>query len=195
MERHGHAERDAVELERERDPGLVEELRDGTSEGFDAFYLQYFRRIYEFVARRVDNRTDAEDLTQEVFLAVFRSMDSFEGRSGFDSWVFGVARNVVHDHVRRVARRGSRSEDAAAATGPRSESPPTPEEELLLRRLMAGVREHLRSVEGWRAQAFRMRYFEMAPLREIARRTERTRYAVQTSLERMRRRVTRDLEP
>ncbi len=52
-------------------------------------------------------RADAPDLTQETFVRAWKSLASFEGRSSGRSWLFGVARNVLADHVRRTSRRRS----------------------------------------------------------------------------------------
>jgi RNA polymerase sigma-70 factor, ECF subfamily len=53
------------------------------------------------------NWTEAADLAQETFLRAWKSLDTFRGESNGRAWLFGVARNVVADHVRRSARRGS----------------------------------------------------------------------------------------
>jgi RNA polymerase sigma-70 factor (ECF subfamily) len=47
----------------------------------------------------------AEDVTQEVFLVVHRTLDAFEGRSSIKTWLFGIARNVAYHHRRALGRR------------------------------------------------------------------------------------------
>ena len=169
----------------------VESLREGGAAAFDDLYAAYFDRVFGFVRRRVRDRGDAEDLAQEVFLAVFRGIDVFEGRAALDSWIFGIARNVVHGHLRRTARREARDLDAGGPAPPPS-SPPTPEEEVSAQRLAEALRSQLADLGAWSARIFELRYVERAPVREIARRTGSSRHAVHAALEELRRRVLLD---
>jgi RNA polymerase sigma-70 factor (ECF subfamily) len=167
---------------------LVEGLRTGRPGSFERFYESYFRRIFSFARRRVGNAAEAEDLTQEVFLAVMRSVDSYRERANFESWVFGVARHVVHQHLRGTERRQVRE-----ASVQRAGSPETPEEKLLGRRVVETLDRRLASLEPWQAEAFALQCLERLPRSEVARRTGQSRYAVRTSLERLRRGVALDL--
>jgi RNA polymerase sigma-70 factor (ECF subfamily) len=166
----------------------VEGLRTDDREAFESFYEANFRRIHGFARRRVQNDAEAEDLTQEIFLTVMRASDSYQGRAEFESWVFGVARNVVREHQRSTRRR-----QAWEALTQRGATPPTPEEKLCERRIFETLSRRLSAVEPWQAKIFVLRYFERLSPGEIARRTERTHYAVSTSLKRMRRRMAIDL--
>jgi RNA polymerase sigma factor (sigma-70 family) len=128
-------------------------------------------------------------LTQEIFLAVMGSIDSCREHGSFESWVFGLARNVVREHLRSTQRRQVREMHAQIR-----EAPPTPEDELLGRRVAETFSRRLAAAESWQAEAFALRYFDRLPRSEIARRAERTRFAVRTSVERLRNRVAIDLE-
>ena len=68
---------------------------------FERAYQMYSRRVYAKCLRMVGNEADAEDLTQEVFLHVFRKMDSFRGESAFSTWLYRVAINFVLARLRR----------------------------------------------------------------------------------------------
>jgi RNA polymerase sigma-70 factor (ECF subfamily) len=168
---------------------LVEGLRTGDPESFGSFYESYFHRIHDFARRRLHNTTEAEDLTQEIFLTVARSIDSYQERANFESWLFGVARNVVHEHLRSTRRRQERE-----ALAQRVCTPPTPEEKLFERRTIETLGRRLAAVDSWQAEAFALRYFERLPRTEVARRTERTNYAVTRSLRGLRRRMAIDLD-
>ena len=61
----------------------------------------YSRRVYAKCLHMVGNEAEAEDLTQEVFLQLFRKMDSFRGESAFSTWLYRVAVNVVLMSLRR----------------------------------------------------------------------------------------------
>jgi RNA polymerase sigma-70 factor (ECF subfamily) len=68
---------------------------------FERAYQMYSRRVYAKCLHMVGNQGEAEDLTQEVFLQLFRKMDSFRGESAFATWLYRVAVNVVLMRLRK----------------------------------------------------------------------------------------------
>lgn len=70
---------------------LVEELRAGSEEAFAWLIARYHQPIYSLLARTVVNRADAADLTQEVFVKVFRKIGSFHGESSLRTWIYRIA--------------------------------------------------------------------------------------------------------
>jgi RNA polymerase sigma factor (sigma-70 family) len=96
------------------DEALIERIREGSELHFNQLYERYFQRIYNFVYLRVRNHADAEELTQETFTAVFQSIGGYSGRSSPLGWVYGIAKNTVHNHLRRLRTQGS-----AWSRGPR----------------------------------------------------------------------------
>ncbi len=77
------------------DEDLVEAILDGDQRAFDALYERYFARIYHFIDRRMHNRADAEEVTQEVFASLFLSLPSFRREAPFAAWAFGVTRRTI----------------------------------------------------------------------------------------------------
>jgi RNA polymerase sigma-70 factor (ECF subfamily) len=78
------SERDILHLARQGDPVALERL-----------YLLHSGRVYALCLRMVKNPTQAEDLTQETFLAVLRGIRAFRGQSNFTTWLYRVTRNTV----------------------------------------------------------------------------------------------------
>lgn len=68
---------------------------------FERAYRMYNKRVYAKCLHMIGNETEAEDLTQEVFLQVFRKIDSFRGESAFGTWLYRVAVNIVLVRLRR----------------------------------------------------------------------------------------------
>lgn len=64
-------------------------------------YEKYYYDIYHFILYFSGNMNDAEDLTQEVFMRLLKSMEKFEGRSNLKTWLFSIAKHVVIDYSRR----------------------------------------------------------------------------------------------
>lgn len=84
----------------------VDMERVGTdTAAFEGFYREHYERVARFAARRVDDPYTAADLTAEVFLAVIGSAHTYRpGRGTVTGWLYGVARNVIAEHHRKVRR-------------------------------------------------------------------------------------------
>jgi RNA polymerase sigma-70 factor, ECF subfamily len=68
---------------------------------FYCIYRAYWRRVYALCLRMARNRTDAEDLTQEAFLQLFRKISTFRGESAFATWLYRLVVNVVLVRLRK----------------------------------------------------------------------------------------------
>ena len=87
---------------------IIARAAGGDEEAFARLYERYFDRIYRYIYLRVDNQTEAEDLTQEVFVKALVAIDSYRWRSlPFGSWLFRIAHNHVVDHFRMIGKRGT----------------------------------------------------------------------------------------
>ena len=79
---------------------------------FDELFRLHCRRVYGVCFRMTGNPTDAEDLTQEVFVQVFRTLDSFRGEASFTTWLHRLTVNQVLMHFRKKrSRREHLTED------------------------------------------------------------------------------------
>jgi RNA polymerase sigma-70 factor (ECF subfamily) len=70
---------------------LIEELQAGSEEAFAWLIARYHQPIFSLLARLVENRADAADLTQDVFVKVFRKVGSFHGESSLRTWIYRIA--------------------------------------------------------------------------------------------------------
>ncbi|ADU31386.1 RNA polymerase sigma factor [Evansella cellulosilytica] len=76
-----------------------------TEEEIRLIYRQYFKEVYHFIVSFTNNHDEAEDLTQEVFIRLFKSISKFKGESELKTFIFSIARNVAVDHYRKIKRR------------------------------------------------------------------------------------------
>ena len=167
---------------------LHEGVRAGDEAAFTVLYERYFRRVQNFAYSRVHNRADAEDVVQETFTVVFRSPEAFGGRSSLLSWIYGIAKNVANNHIRRARAYSQRLEHAEEVTrSGRAIDMCTPEDSLNLSRCAAVAASSLESVSEWQAVAFSMRHFEDLSVHEIADRMSRSNDAIRSSLCRVKR--------
>jgi RNA polymerase sigma-70 factor (ECF subfamily) len=85
---------------------LVLRARDGDAEAFGGLYDLFHARLYRYFLANVRNRTEAEDLTAEVFAEAAQRIRGFEGNGpAFGGWLFAMARNDLYDIRRRLRRR------------------------------------------------------------------------------------------
>lgn len=81
---------------------LLESARAGSLVAFEELVLRYEKKIYNYCFRMTNNEQDAEDLTQEVFIRVYKNLKSFKGNSHFSTWVYRIAHNICIDRYRRL---------------------------------------------------------------------------------------------
>jgi RNA polymerase sigma-70 factor (ECF subfamily) len=79
----------------------IERAKQGDAEAFEFLYSLHKRRVYSLCLRMTANTAEAEDLTQEAFLQLFRKIGTFRGESAFSTWLHRMAVNVVLMHLRK----------------------------------------------------------------------------------------------
>ena len=85
---------------------------DGDLAAFEGLYRSYHRRVYSLCLRMTRNASDAEDLTQDVFVQLLRKLKTFRGESAFTTWLHHLTVNQVLMHFRRpVVRMELTTED------------------------------------------------------------------------------------
>jgi len=89
---------------RSDEAALIEELRAGSDEAFAWLIARYHQPIFSLLARTVQNRADAADLTQEVFVKVFRGIGGFHGESSLRTWIYRIALREASNQRRWWAR-------------------------------------------------------------------------------------------
>ena len=105
------------------DLALCQKAAAGNLAAFEMIYQRYHRRTYSLCLRMTSSQTEAEDLTQEVFIQLFRKVGSFRGDSAFSTWLHRLTVNQVLMHFRRrsvknekVSDDGEMPEQAVAGT-------------------------------------------------------------------------------
>jgi RNA polymerase sigma-70 factor (ECF subfamily) len=74
---------------------VVRRAQQGDAAAFEHIYRLHSRRVYSLCLRMAGNPTDAEDLTQDVFLQLFRKIGTFRGESAFSTWLHRMSVNIV----------------------------------------------------------------------------------------------------
>lgn len=85
---------------KELEEKLVKELKEGKIEAFDEIVNLFQRKIYSLSFNLTRNQMDAQDVTQEVLLTIYRKIDTFLGKSAFSSWVYRITINASYMKLR-----------------------------------------------------------------------------------------------
>lgn len=85
---------------------LVERAQKGDSAAFEKLVTLYERKVYATAYRYTGNEHDAMDVSQDVFIRVFRFLNTFNLESSFSTWVYRITVNVCKDYIRKRTARG-----------------------------------------------------------------------------------------
>ncbi|MFP8875494.1 MAG: sigma-70 family RNA polymerase sigma factor, partial [Myxococcota bacterium] len=171
-----------IALDQER----VAKILAGSREHFDEMYEDFFPRVYRFALKRLGDPGEAEDVTQETFLCVFRSLGNYQGGAPLLIWVFGIARNTVNRRFRRARPNFESTEAEGASELVGAEV--SPDRAVEARRLLKAcedVVEH--EFSPTQRRIFHLKHLRRQPIREIARALGKSEDAIKANLYRMRR--------
>lgn len=165
---------------------VVARMQAGDREAFGAIYERYAQRVYAFALRRLRDREEAEDICQDVFVEVARSIGSFQGRSQLGTWILGIAFHEVCGRRRRFRRRPLPLEVDGETVAFAREAPP--DRQVDAARVLARCVEVLgRDVGPAQREVFELHLGGAAGVAAIAASVGRSRQAVKISLFRTRR--------
>jgi RNA polymerase sigma-70 factor, ECF subfamily len=93
------------------DAELIRQAKSGNMQAFEELYALHRRRVFSLCLRMVGDIAQAEDLTQEAFLQVYRKLHTFRGDSAFSTWLHRLALNVALMHLRKNVVRTTSLEE------------------------------------------------------------------------------------
>lgn len=144
---------------------LVRHAVSGDSEAFAQLYEAYIERVYRYVYFRVTDDAVAEDLTSQVFLKAWESLDRYKpGGSPFIAWLYTIARNLVIDHYRTQKESLPLEEAAALPSNARA-----PHEEVEARFDLQAMRDALQFLTEEQQQVLILKFIAGLPNGNIAK--------------------------
>lgn len=144
---------------------LIRQAQSGDAEAFAQVYDAYVERVYRYIYFRVSDEVMTEDLTSQVFLKAWESLDRYKvGRSPYIAWLYSIARNLVIDHYR--TRKENLSLEDVILQAPREDAP---DEQTELRFNLQAMRDGLQSLTEEQQQVLILRFIAGLPNENIAK--------------------------
>jgi RNA polymerase sigma-70 factor (ECF subfamily) len=173
---------------------VIQRCLQGDQSAWDLIVRQHWRKVFNVAYKFVGKHDEAEDLTQDIFLKIFKSLDTFDRRANFQTWLISVSRNLCIDHYRSVRKeRETINRDVdASELSPASpdESPVAAIEQrdrvMLLRQALAALPASLRT-------AVLMRDIQELSYQEIADRLRLPEGTVKSRINRGRTELARQI--
>jgi RNA polymerase sigma-70 factor (ECF subfamily) len=171
----------------EDDQELVRQILGGSRAHFDMLYDAYFPRVFRFALKRLRDAGEAEDVTQEVFITVFRALRTFQGDSSLLVWIFGITRNKVNRRFRRPRpRMESIDNDALEIANEEATTDQTVDARRILDRCQYAIEHQLTPLQR---RIFHLKHLRRQSIRTIAGSLGKSEDAIKANLYRMRRAI------
>lgn len=169
------------------DNELVQRFIGGDQESLEILILRHKTRVFSYILLIVKNQELAEDIFQETFIKVIRSLKKgrYIENGKFVSWVLRIAHNLIIDHFRKVKLKGTISNDSTDVDIFNSQkySEATVEDEMVNSQILNEVKDLIRELPEDQQQVIYMRHYMGLSFKEIA---EQTDVSINTALGRMR---------
>lgn len=172
------------------DEELLERLLGGDGSAFDLLYDRYYSRVFHFLNRRMRNRADVEETTQEVFYNLFSSLESFRHQGPFGAWVFGITRRTLANRFkkRRIESVSLPEEEMDAIPASQAVSSSIdPHEAYEYGERLERIAEAANELSPAQRRLFELHHIEFQSIEAIARLTQRSEDSVKSHLYRTRR--------
>jgi RNA polymerase sigma-70 factor, ECF subfamily len=153
--------------------GLIEAAQEDPSR-FAELYERHFERVYAYIARRVRERSAAEELTSHVFHQALLNIGKFKWRgTPFAAWLFRIAANSIADRAKRLLRETVHESVLQSQVAANSPEPNLEQSETLAR-----IYQRVEELSWDQRYVIRLRFAEEKSIREIARQLSRSEGAI-----------------
>jgi len=173
----------------------IQRAADGDEAAWDIIVRTYWRKVFNVAYRFVGTYDEAEDLTQDIFLKVFRSLGTFDRRANFQTWLISVSRNLCIDRYRSGRRdREIFAREIDAATVQAESATPSAQARIETQDRIGLLREALRTLSPALRSAVLLRDIHELSYQEIADRLGIAEGTVKSRINRGRTELARQIE-
>jgi RNA polymerase sigma-70 factor, ECF subfamily len=155
---------------------LVQKAKNGDVDAFGQLYECYAPRLFRYLFAHLDDRLDAEDLTGEIFLRVWRSLPDYRQKGiPFGGFLFRVARNALVDHYRKARHRRQEQELADDLVDGHD---PGPAQAVAINLECRQIRQAMRHLREHQRTVLSLRFFAELSIEETAQAMGKSKGAV-----------------
>jgi RNA polymerase sigma-70 factor (ECF subfamily) len=173
----------------------IQRAAEGDEDAWNTIVRTYWRKVFNVAYRFVGTYDEAEDLAQEIFLKVFRSLGTFDRRANFQTWLISVSRNLCIDRYRSGRRdREVFAREVDAATVQAEAAGLSPHARIELQDRVGVLREALRELSPALRTAVLLRDIHELSYREIADQLGIAEGTVKSRINRGRAELARQIE-
>ena len=151
----------------ESDEQLVKDIVSGDQQKFKELILRYQSRVYAVALKVSNNQKDAEDISQEVFLQLYRSLENFNMESSFSTWIYRITMNKAIDFKRKQVKLQEQESGEMILALP-EQNILSPEEALLKNIDKELIHTYLIELPPAYSDVLKLYYFEELTYGEIA---------------------------
>ncbi len=174
--------------------GLIERCLRGDQLAWEAIVRQHWRKVFNVAYKFVGSHEAAEDLTQDIFLKIFKSLDTFDRRANFQTWLISVSRNLCIDHYRSVRKERETIDRQVTSDDLMPVAPGRPADAMLEQRdLAVMLRQALTKLPETLRTAVLLRDLQELSYQEIADRLGLPEGTVKSRINRGRRELARQV--
>ncbi len=147
---------------------LIARVQNGDDEAFNQIFEHHYRFIYKFIYAMLGEQSLAEELTQETFLGAYRGIHGLRGEAKLQTWLCGIAKNVVFKSFRFSRKEGEKSADKIESLDIFDDKNPSPDKQFLSKELNLLIHSALKKLDHDKRLVFTLKELQHLSYKEIS---------------------------
>lgn len=172
---------------------LIQEVLGGKTASYEKIVQHYYRKLYGYLFKLVQDKHTTEELTQEVFVKAYKNLDKFRQSKCFGVWLFAIGKNTVLDYFKYTRNRKTYELMEDTDTTPES-SAQNPEHILLRKETIEMVDDVIQGLPEKYRELILLKYFEELSYDDIAAKLRMSSKEVKWKLHQARRKMVQSIE-
>lgn len=174
---------------------LIASAKNGDDEAFGVIFRHHSRFVYKFIYAMLGESSAAEELTQETFLAAYKSISGLRGEAHLRTWLCAIAKNIVYKSFRTLRKEGLNSGAEVESSNAADDKNLSPDREFLNKELNRLIRSALAELDDDKRLVFTLKELQHLSYHEISEITGSAIPKLKTDLHRAKIEMRRALRP
>ena len=150
------------------DAELIEKVKSGDNTGFNKIILKYQKQVYRFARRLLNEHDDADDVTQEVFIRLYNSINDFRGDSKLSTYIYRITYNLCLNHIKKKNRFQKMHVNIEQENNLTSGKDTNPEHDFVIKEKQKLIKKAYNSLPEKQKAIFNLRFYENLSYEEIS---------------------------